>query len=482
VASLRDLIRFDRSRSVQLPGWLDRVISLGIVTDDPKIARRQKIVNVASYAAAFNSMTRLIAAPFHEHSGLVDDLQLTSGGLALAALLVNRMHLFGENAAAVALVGWFLCSVSFAAYYFGAGYVQVYFVLIGVLWFLFGLEHWRMSVVWSGIVFAAAPVIIFYAPKQGAAIGNDAGLATYVALQSLINAIVIISIVIVYALLLLQRAERDLERQSARAEALVDVVLPRSIAEQLRANPETRIADRIEGVTLLFADLVAFTPVAHGEPPERVVAYLDEFVRASDAMCQAHGVEKIKSIGDGYMVAGGLNGNPRESAIAIGKLALEMLKAQERRPPLAGRKLQLRIGIHCGTVIAGVIGNTRISYDLWGDAVNFASRLQSQGVPGRIHVSEKFCSVAAGAFEFEPHGLVDIRGVGPAKTFFLAAPRWRARLPVLDEASQSFERMDELPDAMRLDWAASRHRDCSRETAAMHASCLNIWRKTCDLQ
>lgn len=419
MAGLRDLIRFDRSRGVQLPAWLDHVISLGIVTDDPKVARRQKIVNVASFAAAFNSITRLIAAPVHEPSGLVGALQLTSGFLAATALMINRLHRFGENVAAMALVAWFLCSVSFASFYFGSSYVQVYFVLIGVLWFLFGLENWRLSVVWTAILFAAALIIMLYAPMQGVAIGDDVQLSTYVTLQSMINAIVIISIVIVYALLLLQRAERDLERQSARAEALVGVVLPRPIADRLRDNPETRIADRVEGVTILFADLAGFTPVAHAEAPERVVAYLDEFVRTFDAMCQANGVEKIKSIGDAYMAAGGLDGNRRKAAVAIGRLALEMMKAQERRPPLGGRKLQLRIGIHCGTAIAGVIGDTRISYDLWGDAVNVASRMESFGEVGRIHVSDAFRRLTEGAFEFEERGATELKGIGVERTYFL---------------------------------------------------------------
>jgi adenylate cyclase len=419
LAGLRDLVRFERSQGIQLPAWLDRVISLGIITDDPKIARRQKIVNVASYAGAFNSVTRLIAAPVHEESGLVYYLQLTSAGLVLTALLVNRLHRFGENAAAMGLVVWFLCSVSFAAFYFGSTYVQVYFVLIGALWFLFGLEHWRLSLVWAVVVLAAAMIITFYAPNHGVAIGNDAALSTYVGLQSMINAIVIISIVVVYALLLLQRAERDLERQSARAEALIGVVLPRAIADRLRDNPEVRIADRIENVSILFADLVDFTPVAHGEPPEKVVAYLDEFVRTFDLMCDECGVEKIKSIGDAYMAAGGLRGDPRAGAIAVSTLALEMLKVQARRPPLGGRKLQLRIGVHCGTAIAGVIGDTRISYDLWGDAVNVASRMESFGAPGRVHASDAFRRMTEGVFTFEERGATELKGIGITRTHFL---------------------------------------------------------------
>jgi adenylate cyclase len=191
----------------------------------------------------------------------------------------------------------------------------------------------------------------------------------------------------------------------------------------LRSQPEKRIADRVDGATLLFADLVGFTPVAHEEGAEQVVDYLDEFVRTFDLMCEHYNVEKIKTIGDAYMAAGGLDGDARGGAVAIGMLALEMLKTQSRRPPLGGRQLTLRVGIHHGTAIAGVIGDTRISYDLWGDAVNVASRMQSQGVPGRIQVSEEFRAAVGDAFEFEDHGHIEFKGLGERRTYFLMAAR-----------------------------------------------------------
>ncbi|MEX0591762.1 MAG: adenylate/guanylate cyclase domain-containing protein [Xanthobacteraceae bacterium] len=262
-----------------------------------------------------------------------------------------------------------------------------------------------------------------FGPTQGIVLSADSDLRAFLSVQALVNTIIINTIVILYALILLQRAESELERQRARAEALVNVVLPDAVARRLRSGEETRIADRIDCVTLLFADLVGFTPVAHTEDPERVVAYLDEFVRAFDLMCDTYGVDKIKTIGDAYMAAGGLHGRGRESAVAVGKLALEMLNVQERRPPIGGHRLQLRIGIHSGTAIAGVIGETRISYDLWGDAVNIASRMQSQGAAGRIQVSEAYRVVVADEFSFEDRGTTEIRGIGATHTHFLLGAR-----------------------------------------------------------
>ena len=203
----------------------------------------------------------------------------------------------------------------------------------------------------------------------------------------------------------------------------MSVVLPEAVARRLRSGNETRIADRIENVSVLFADLVGFTPAAHEQPPETVVEYLDEFVRAFDLMCETYGVDKIKTIGDSYMAVGGLQGGSVGGVIGIGRLALEMLKVQHRRAPLGDRTLELRVGIHYGTAIAGVIGDTRISYDLWGDAVNLASRMQSHGVPGRIQVSEKYRAAAGPRFLFEERGATEIKGIGVACTFFLLGPR-----------------------------------------------------------
>jgi adenylate cyclase len=170
---------------------------------------------------------------------------------------------------------------------------------------------------------------------------------------------------------------------------------------------------------VIFADLVGFTEAARGLPPEEIVDFLDRLVRSFDALCEQLGVEKIKTIGDSYMAASGFDGAASNGAVAVGRLALAMLKGVDRQPPLGERKLKLRIGIHCGPATAGVIGDTRFSYDTWGVAVNTASRMESHGVPGRIHVSEDFRDLAATAFRFEDRGTTNIKSIGVTRTFFL---------------------------------------------------------------
>lgn len=417
MAHLRDLIGIERATGFRLPRWLERIVSAGIVSRDPKVVRRQMIVNVAALASALNSISRVVSMSFF---GTDEFLlaQTISGFFAVAALFVHRMHRFGDNAGAIAILLVFAASASAATYMFGLqAQVQVYFVLAGLTWFVIGIERWQFVVCVLVALTAIVLTLFEVAPQQGNL--ASAETARRAAVLSMINAITINAVMLFYALFLLQRAENELEQQTARAEGLLSVVLPSAVADRLRAAPDKPIADRIDGATILFADLQGFTGAAHAEPPEAVVAYLDRLIRGFDEYCQTFGVEKIKSIGDAYMVAGGLNGDLHGGAIAAGRFALHILEHQQSLPLLGKHHLRIRIGIHTGPAIAGVIGGTRISYDLWGDAVNVASRMETHGVAGRIHVSDDFRAATLQAFRFEERGAMEIKGIGVARTHFL---------------------------------------------------------------
>lgn len=423
MANLRDLIRPEPAPAFQLPRWLDRLVSAGVTSTDSKVVRRQKVVNVAAMAGAFNAGSRVLAG-FYYDADNVALLQAISFLFFVAAALIHRLHRLGDNAGAIGMVAWFIASSTSAAAMFGLqSQVQSYFVLGGIVWLVFGLENWRSALAALLAVVATMFGLIYYVPEGGIVLPARSPAADLLAAQSLINAITTNAVVILYALFLLRRAEGELERQSRRAEALVSVVLPSAVAERLRAAPDRRIADRIEQATILFADLEGFTTAAHNEPPEKVVAYLDELVRGFDEMCARHGVEKIKMIGDAFMAAGGLRGEGTAGAVAVGGLALDMMALQKSYPPLGARRLRLRVGIHTGPAIAGVIGDTRIAYDLWGDAVNVASRMESHGVPGHIHVSDAFREIADDAFAFEERGEIAVRGLGRVHTYFLLRER-----------------------------------------------------------
>jgi adenylate cyclase len=179
------------------------------------------------------------------------------------------------------------------------------------------------------------------------------------------------------------------------------------------------IADRIEQATILFADLVGFTAVAARVTPSVLVDNLNRIVSAFDDLCRQSGIEKIKTIGDAYMAAAGLPVPRPDHAEAIADFALAMLDTLEALNPTLDVPFAIRVGIHTGPVVAGVIGSHRFLYDIWGDSVNLASRLESHSLPGRIHVSPQVSRALASRYELEPRGLINLRGIGKIRTSFL---------------------------------------------------------------
>lgn len=213
------------------------------------------------------------------------------------------------------------------------------------------------------------------------------------------------------------RLMADLAAERARSRELLLNVLPGDIVARLDAG-ETRIADRHERVAVLFSDLVGFTGIAARLAPAELVERLDRLFSAFDAACAAHGMEKIKTIGDAYMAAAGLGPDevdPCAAAVAVG---LEMVRAVQA----TRGAWRIRVGIHVGPVVAGVIGRHKFAYDLWGDSVNVASRLEATAEPGRIHVSTEVADALRGRYRLEPRGTVELKGKGPTETFYVLGP------------------------------------------------------------
>jgi adenylate cyclase len=208
------------------------------------------------------------------------------------------------------------------------------------------------------------------------------------------------------------RAEKD------RSEALLLNILPRSIVERMR-HGETVIADRVREATVLFSDLVDFTSLAARVSPEETVALLGDIFSRFDTLAARHGLEKIKTTGDGYMVAGGLPEERADHAPAVAEMALAMIDAVESAGAAAGQPLQLRVGLNTGALIAGVLGTHKFVYDIWGDTVNTAKRMESHGLPGRVHVSATTREALGDAFRFEPRGSLEVKGKGSMETYFV---------------------------------------------------------------
>ena len=210
----------------------------------------------------------------------------------------------------------------------------------------------------------------------------------------------------------------ELNAEKERSEALLLNILPRTIVERMRRG-ETVIADRIAEATILFADLVDFTSLAAKSSPEETVALLGEIFSRFDALAARHGLEKIKTTGDGYMVAGGLPEERPDHAVAVAEMALGMLDAVETGGRTGGEPFRLRIGLNTGALIAGVLGTQKFVYDVWGDTVNTAKRMESYGLPGRVHVSAATRRALGDAFRCEPRGLLDVKGKGWMETYFV---------------------------------------------------------------
>jgi class 3 adenylate cyclase len=216
----------------------------------------------------------------------------------------------------------------------------------------------------------------------------------------------------------LDAAHRLLLAEQERSEGLLLNVLPAPIADRLKRGEEP-IADRFPEVTVLFADLVEFTASSDRSSPERVVQVLADLFTAFDRLATRHGLEKIKTVGDAYMVAGGLPVPQPDHAQAVAEMALAVREEAGRHRDPAGRPLQVRIGIDSGPVVAGVIGTAKFSYDLWGDTVNTASRMESTGVPGCIQVTDRAYRRLRDRYRFERRGPVQVKGKGELVTWFL---------------------------------------------------------------
>ena len=210
----------------------------------------------------------------------------------------------------------------------------------------------------------------------------------------------------------------ELRGEKEKSEILLLNMLPKQIISRLQLG-ETVIADRVPDATILFADLVGFTALAARVPASRIVELLNRLFTAFDRLSSEFGLEKIKTIGDAYMLAGGLLEPRSDHVAAVADIGLAMLESVD----LAGREfdeaLQIRIGIHTGPVVAGVIGTQKFIYDIWGETVNTASRLESHGLPGRIAVSAETYRRLHQSYEFEPRGIINLRGSGPVESWFL---------------------------------------------------------------
>lgn len=208
-----------------------------------------------------------------------------------------------------------------------------------------------------------------------------------------------------------------LAHEREKSDQLLLSIFPETIADKLR-NSNRSVADSFENVTIFFADIVGFSQLASDKNPSELVAMLDEIFSEFDALVDKYGIEKIKTIGDSYMAVGGLPVPDARHCHNIADMAIEINQIIKEKYT-EKYKLQLRIGIHTGKAVAGVIGNKKFSYDLWGDSVNIASRFEASGHPEKIHITEDVKNTLGDAYSYKDCGEVEIKGKGMMRSYFL---------------------------------------------------------------
>nr|WP_246834712.1 adenylate/guanylate cyclase domain-containing protein [Leptospira levettii] len=257
----------------------------------------------------------------------------------------------------------------------------------------------------------------FYLTNKGPIIQAPPEFFQLGRLITLVALCILVYIVTLFNYKTLHKAQDLLELEHQKSESLLLNILPASIADRLKSKNEI-IADKSSEATILFADIVDFTVLSQTMEPEKIVSILNEIFSEFDTIVQNHNLEKIKTIGDAYMVASGIPEAREDHCEAVALCALDMLSSIENGITQDSKPFKIRIGIHTGPVVAGVIGKSKFIYDLWGDSVNTASRMESHGTEGKIHVSKEVYQKLKSNFTFETKREIQVKGKGIMETYF----------------------------------------------------------------
>jgi adenylate cyclase len=384
---------------------------------DGASAQRQRLLSVATaigaiVTAGFGVMQLVFSNGF----GYIGFVNL---GTAALFAVIPLLYRFGELVAPLALLTAAYLSMTFLCWHFGTGIgVQFYFLIAGAaVVMVVGIER-------IGVAIAAAAVGVSLLIALQFTVPHDTGAEPpwFITVGFTVNAIaagVLVVAIVWYGLRQIASAEAALEREYARSEALLANILPASIAERLKDRARSVIADKYDDASILFADIAGYTERASDTSPEDLVAFLDGLYTSLDALVTRHGLEKIKTSGDAYIVVSGVPQPRPDHLDALADLALDIADTVAGLTDSRGRAVPLRIGMASGPVVAGVVGSQRFFYDVWGDAVNVASRMESTSAVGRIQVPQPVYQRLCNRFVFEERGDVEVKGKGVMQTWYL---------------------------------------------------------------
>jgi adenylate cyclase len=398
------------------PALVLRLIDYGTHSYPPKVRRRLKILNAMAYLIAVFSTLFAVTYALEDFSAyrwaVAINLALTT-----AALCVPFAHRFNDIAGAMLIMAAEYAGLFGLVALLGrpSGIHLNFVVGTAVAFAVLGRERIRLiaAILLAGFALHVAAWHFF---PIGLVAGQNPNFLAQLYVTSALTAFAVTAALAWYAFSLADRAE-------AETEALLRNILPEKIVERLKGRPDEPVAESFAEASVLFSDLKSFVPLAKKLGAARTVEMLNHLVRGFDRLAAEHGVEKIKTIGDAYMAVCGLPEPAPDHAARLARMALAMRGAARDTAERFGVELTLRIGIATGPVMAGVIGARKFSYDVWGDPVNLAARLENTCEADCIHVSAEFCRHLGNAFALRSRGLTEIKGVGRQETFFLVGPR-----------------------------------------------------------
>jgi Adenylate cyclase, family 3 (some proteins contain HAMP domain) len=381
-----------------------------------KVARRLRAFNIAVWAAAVVPASMALVRYFDgkwKHA-------IADAVAAAAYASMPLLHRFGPLVGPLTFAGLSYAVIFWVSFLVGTngGERLGYFVATSLSILIIGTEHYLIS----GVVGVASIGLIILTEVV---LPRDSGFVspTFLFFTNFVVGVVSGSVllygIIFYAVRQMERAEDTAEREHRRSEGLLVNILPPSVAARLKDRPESEIADAYPEASILFADMAGFTARASDTTPEELVHFLNGVYTKIDSLVERHGLEKIKTTGDAYMVVSGVPQAVPDHAGALADLALDMRDALAGLIDPKGRPVPVRIGIASGPVVAGVVGTRKFFYDVWGDAVNTASRMESTGESGKIQVAPATRELLADRFELVERGVIDVRGKGPMQTWFL---------------------------------------------------------------
>jgi adenylate cyclase len=388
-----------------------------------KIARRLRAVNIAAWGGAalglyFGTIRLFDSAPGMATRGLV------SLSAAVMLVLLPLLHRFSPLAAPLVLVAIAYAFIFRTVYQVGTGggaYLG-YLTATALVILLIGIEQVVIAVILAAVAGGLVILLHIIAPHSTGLLSAESMFFGNFVTNVVANTAILFG-VMYYAFRQVTRAEALAEREHQRSETLLVNILPARVAERLKDRAGEEIADAYPEASVLFADMAGFTARASDTPPADLVRFLNGVFTRIDALVEKHGLEKIKTSGDAYMVVSGVPQPRADHAEALAALAIEMRDALAGLVDPKGRPVPMRIGIASGPVVAGVVGTRKFFYDVWGDAVNTAARMEQTGEAGKIQVAPETQTRLKERFVLEERGTIEVRGKGPMRTWFLVGRR-----------------------------------------------------------